>query len=137
MLFVLSDADRQAAKKLVQHAQTFVATYQDMHRIKSGLAPAWAQDPARCMVLADVLCCVLVHEQHERGVFRHLAVAYKDEQCAGNTTPPTDLVAHLAHVLFGFRADNVCTVDLAVAFVDECSPPGVHVVQKIHANEEM
>jgi hypothetical protein len=137
MLFVFSDVDHQAAKKLVQHAQTFVVTYQDMHRVKSGLDQPFHKDPARCVVIADMFHCLLLYEQHPNGMYRHIAVGYaRGPLYSGNPAPPPTLVAYLARELFGFRVADNLGVDAVASFVDDATPCALHIVQQIHEDEE-
>ena len=132
----ITEADRQAARKLVAHADAYLLTYRDMHRVASGLDQPLHKDPARCMVIADMLRCVLLYEQHPSGPHRHIAVGYAREiHHSGNCVPPPTLVAWLAGELFGFRVDANLGIDAVASFVDDETPCALHIVQRIHESE--
>lgn len=125
-IFAVTDEDFVKIKKLIEHADTYMLGYKEMHRIQSGMDPPPGQDPARCCIIGEGNVRVtLTHEQHPEGQFRHISMGYAD----GKYMSPHIMIQFLP--LFGFKADETGKIDVRLCWNDEQVANVLHFLQRI------
>lgn len=125
-IFAVTDEDFVKIKKLIEHADTYMLGYKEMHRIQSGMDTPPGQDPARNCIIGDGNVRVtLTHEQHPEGQYRHISMGYVD----GKYMSPHVMIQFLP--LFGFKAAPGGKIDLQCCWYDEHIANVLHFIQRM------
>jgi hypothetical protein len=134
---ILTEDDYKAAAKLVEHAETYVLSHQDMKRIQTGFDPPAGADPARQIIMGGVIRCVFTHEYQPCGLCRHLSLSVIEE--VGTKIVPSRLVAYIAAKFFGFDIKDKGAVDVLTVYLEAneepAAPPVFNLIQRIHEPE--